>query len=220
MCRECLPQTTPPQYLLTNEANGFPFQLEEKSPPRLVALRKGEFIEPAQSHKGGKGPQEVSGLTHIAEKGELWMQTMSYRALPSWVSKTLNNTCSPTFLGDLFKHSIISLKYFFHYIQSESNLGFGSLLGFISCLMYMQMYMHVHFCWCSAETAAAKGGSMKSASWTSKGSTVFSSFGSEEHCQVTFPLRISLTCPLLICLNDKPENLEKACLKWACAKTL
>lgn len=117
-------------------ANGFLFQLEEKSPPRLLASRKGEFIGSAQSHKGGKGPQEVSGLTPRAENGELWMQTMLYRAFPTWVSKALKGTYSPTFLGDLSEHSIFSLKYFFLYTQSETYLVPGNLLGFILHLLF------------------------------------------------------------------------------------
>lgn len=63
-------------------ANGFLFQLEEKSPPRLITSRKGESIGSAHNHKGGKGSQEVSGLTPIAENGKLWKQTMLYKVCP------------------------------------------------------------------------------------------------------------------------------------------
>lgn len=90
----------------------FLFQLEEKSTPRMVVLRKGEFIRSLQSQKGGQGLQEVFNLTPITGKGELYIQMMLYRVLPSWVLKALKDIGLPAFLGDLLEHSTFSMDFF------------------------------------------------------------------------------------------------------------
>lgn len=135
-------------------ANGFLFQLEKKSPAEPAASRKGEFIGPAQSYKGGEGPWEVSGLTpHPREE---WIMNTDH-VVQGFALLDLESSEGHTFpnlsLGPPFSHWNI-----FPFISSQKLILYLVVSG-------IHFTVDMHF---PAETAAAKTGSVNSVSWAWK----------------------------------------------------